>query len=127
MARGRGGGPQRPVRGFRPGKEPPQLRKQRARQQLPEDANWAQKRLVDVLSERTPQEARRMLRRWRMVMLTVTIVLLVLGSVVYTWSIAAGVVVHVLALAALFLWIRLLRQRKSFETMADQLGGPRRR
>jgi Flp pilus assembly protein TadB len=123
MARGRGGRPSQQIRGFRPGKEPPQLRKQRAREQLPEDANWAQKRLAETMAGQSPEETRAMMRKWRIAMLAITIVLVVLGAALYLWSLAAGIVVHVLAAAAFFFWFRLHRQRQGFEAMADQISG----
>jgi Flp pilus assembly protein TadB len=127
MARGRGGrGQQRPVRGFRPGKEPPQIRKQRAREQIGDDANWAQKRLVDALAERSPAEARAMMRRWRVALLAVAIGLVLLGAALYIWSLVAGIIVHVLAVVVLFFWLRLHRQRKDFEAMANLVSGGRR-
>lgn len=128
MARGRGGrGQQRPVRGFRPGKEPPQIRKQRAREQIGDDASWAQKRLVDALAERSPDEARAMMRRWRVALLAVAIGLVVLGAVLYVWSLVAGIIVHVLAVVVFFFWLRLHRQRKDFEAMANLVSGGRRK
>jgi Flp pilus assembly protein TadB len=128
MARGRSGRGQQPqIRGFRPGKEPAHLRKQRAQQQLGPDANWAQKRLVDVLAERSPEEARAMMRRWRMVLLVGVIVLALLGAALYAWSLVAGIIVHVLAAALFLFWIQLRRKRRDFETMADLVSGRRPR
>lgn len=127
MARGRGGRGQQPMRGFRPGKEPPHLRKQRAQQQLGPDANWAQKRLVDVLAERSPDQARAMMRRWRMALLAAVIALVVLGGLLYLWSVTAGIVVHLLAAVLLALWIQLRRKRRDFEAMADLVSGRRTR
>jgi Flp pilus assembly protein TadB len=128
MARGRRGqGHQRPVRGFRPGKEPAQLRKQRAKQQLGADANWAQKRLVESLAERSPEDARAMMRRWRMALLAVAVVLAVLGLVLYFWSIVAGIVVHIVAMAVFLFWFQLRRKRSDFEALADLVSGRRGR
>ncbi len=128
MARGRGRGQQRPVRGFRPGKEPPQLRKQRARQQLGGDANWAQKQLVDALADRSPAEARTLIRRWQAGILSAAILLVVLGVVLYMWSIVAGVVFHVIAIALFVLWLQLRRKQKDFEAMAELVsGGPKKK
>jgi Flp pilus assembly protein TadB len=128
MARSRRGrGQQQPIRGFRPGKEPSHLRKQRARAQLGPDANWAQKQLVDVLADRTPEEARRMLRRWRLVVLTAAILMAVVGALLYGWSLIAGIVVHVLAAGLLLLWLQLRRKQRDFEAMADLVSGRRRR
>lgn len=126
MARGqRGRGQQRPIKGFRPGKEPPQLRKQRAKQQLGGEPNWAQERLIESLADRSPEEARRMMRRWRLALLAVAILLAVVGALLYGWSIVAGVVVHVIALALLLLWLQLGRKQKDFEAMADLVSGRR--
>jgi Flp pilus assembly protein TadB len=128
MARGRRGhGHQQPVRGFRPGKEPAQLRKQRAKQQLGADANWAQKRLVESLAERSPEEARAMMRRWRMALLAVAVVLAILGLALYFWSIVAGIVVHIIAAAVLLFWLQLRRKRGDFEALADMVSGRRSR
>jgi Flp pilus assembly protein TadB len=128
MARGRRGrGQQQPIRGFRPGKEPAHLRKQRAKQQLGPDANWAQKRLVDALADRTPDEARAMMRRWRMAILIGVMVLAVVGALLYAWSIIAAVVVHLLAVGLFLFWVQLRRKRRDFETMADLVSGRRRK
>jgi Flp pilus assembly protein TadB len=126
MARGRRGrGHQQPVRGFRPGKEPAQLRKQRA--QLGSDANWAQKQLVDVLADRTPEQARRMMGRWRLALLAAVIVLILLGALLYLWSVVAGVIVHVLAAVVLAFWFQLRRKQSDFEALADMVSGRRGR
>lgn len=127
MARhGRGRGPQRPIKGFRPGKEPPQLRKLRAREQFG-DVTPTQERLIEVFAERSPDEARVLIRRWRIGLLAGAVVLAVLGALLYGWSIIAGVVVHVLAAVVLFLWWRLHRQRAALEAMADVVSGPGKR
>ena len=126
MAKGQGGGgPQRPLRGFRPGREPAQLRKQRARQQLGGEANWAQKQLIDALSDRSPREARTMLQRWQRVLLVAAIVTAVAGALLYMWSVVAGILVHLLAIAAFLLWFQLRRNRANFEAMADLVGDRR--
>lgn len=122
MARGPGGGPQRPIKGFRPGKEPPQLRKQRAKQQLG-DMNAAQERLVELFASRTPDESRALMRRWRIGLLTAAIVLAVAGVPAYAWSVIAGVVLHVLAAAVAVVWWRLWRQREGLEAMAEAVSG----
>lgn len=128
MARGRRGrGHRQPVRGFRPGKEPAQLRKQRAQAQLGSDANWAQKQLVDVLADRTPEQARRMMRRWRVALLAAVIVLVLVGALLYLWSVVAGVIVHVLAAVVLAFWFQLRRKQSDFEALADMVSGRRGR
>lgn len=128
MARhGRGSGPRRPVKGFRPGKEPPQLKKQRAKQQFG-DVSAAQERLIELFAERSPEESRALMRRWRIALLAGAVVLAILGAVLYGWSVIAGVLIHILAAAALFLWWRLHRQRDDLEAMADAVsGGGKRR
>lgn len=126
MARGRRGrGHQQPVRGFRPGKEPAQLRRQRAQAQLGGDANWAQKQLVDVLADRTPEQARRMMRRWRVALLAAVIALVFVGALLYRWSVVAGVIVHVLAAVVLLFWFQLRRKQSDFEALADMVSGRR--
>ncbi|HWV57886.1 MAG TPA: hypothetical protein VNZ57_10570 [Longimicrobiales bacterium] len=120
-------GQQPPIRGFRPGREPPQLRKQRVKQQLGPDASWAQKQLVDAIASRSPEESRRMMSRWLTTVLAVAIALTVLGLPLYLWWIPAGITVHVLAGAAFFLWYRLHRQREQFDAIVDLVSGRPRR
>jgi Flp pilus assembly protein TadB len=122
MGRRRGQGPQRQVKGFRPGKEPPRLRKQRAKQQFGE-MNAAQERLVEFFAERSPDEARALMGRWRLALLLGAILLGVAGAALYSWSTVAGIIVHVLAVIVLVLWWQIRRQREALETMADQVGG----
>ena len=122
MARGRGQGPQRPVKGFRPGKEPPELKKRRARQELG-DMNAAQERLVDLFAERSPDEARGLIRRWRIGLLAATIALAALAVALFFWSAIAGVIAAILAVVAFFLWWRLHRQQEAFDAMADVVSG----
>lgn len=115
---------QRPIRGFRPGKEPPQLKKRRAREQFGE-VGAAQERLIELFAERSPQESRALLRRWRIGLLAGALVLAVLAVVLYAWTVVATVVAGVLAVVVLFLWWRLHRQKEQFEAMADAVsGGP---
>ncbi|HUG41099.1 MAG TPA: hypothetical protein VMM12_11470 [Longimicrobiales bacterium] len=126
MARqGRGPGPQQPIKGFRPGKEPPRLRTQRAKQQFG-DLSPTQERLVEVFAERTPEEARRLIRRWRIGLLAGAIALASLAAVLFAWSAIAGVVVGILAVVGLFLWWRLRRQSGDLEAMADAITGQRK-
>lgn len=130
MARqGKGQGSQRPVKGFRPGKEPPQIRKQRAKQQFGE-VSASQERLIELFAERSPEEARSLMRRWRVGFLVGGITVAVLGAVLYVWSLVAAVVVEVIALVLLVLWWRLRRQRDALEAMANAVSGkgkPRRK
>jgi Flp pilus assembly protein TadB len=121
MARQSKGPQRRPVKGFRPGKEPPQLRKQAVRQQMGE-MTAAQNRLADIFTSRSPAEGRALMRRWRIGMLVGGVVLLVGGVLLYAWSLVAAVVVQGLALVPLFLAWRLTRQKASLDAMADALG-----
>lgn len=118
----RRGGPQPPVPGFRPGKEPPHLRKQRAKQRFG-DVSPTQERLIELFAERTPEESRRLIRRWLIGSLIGAIVLAVLGVVVAIWSIIAGAIVLIVAAALLAVWWRLRRQRADLETLADAVSG----
>ena len=124
MARRRGQGPRQPIRGFRPGKEPPQLRKQRAKEQFG-DLSPTQERLVEVFAERTPEQSRGLIRRWRLGLLIGAIVLAVLAAGLIAWSWIAGTIVGILAVVVFFLWWRLHRQSQALETMADAISGPK--
>jgi Flp pilus assembly protein TadB len=124
MARGnRRSGPQRPMPGFRPGKEPPKLRKQRAMQQLGGEVSGSQQRLMELFADRTPQEARALIRRWWVGLLAAAILLAVLGGVLYLWSTVAGILVHVVAGGVLFLWWQVHRKRGDLEAVADMVSG----
>ena len=125
MARGRGQGPQRPIKGFRPGKEPPELRKRRAQEQFGE-LSGAQRQLVDLFATRTPEESRALIRRWTVGLLAAAVVLLAAAIALFLWSTVAGTVVGVLAVILLVLWWRIRSQRAALETMADTVGGPGR-
>lgn len=111
------------IPGFRPGKEPGALRKKRAKARLGEDASWAQKKMIDAVGDRRPDEVRAMVKRWARVLLAAVVVLAVLGALLYAWSVVAGVVVHLLALVLAFLWYRLRRQRGQLVEMAEWVRG----
>ena len=117
---------QRPMKGFRPGKEPPQLKKQRAKQQFGE-LSGTQERLVELFAERTPEESRALIRRWQVGMLAAAIALAVIAGVLALWSWIAAAVVGVLSAVVLGLWWRLRRQREAFEEMADTVAGASRK
>lgn len=121
-----GQGPQRPVKGFRPGKEPPQLRRQQARQQLGK-VDPKQQRLIDMFADRTPAEARSMMRLWRGGLLGGAIVLAGLGALLFGWSVIAAAVLLVIAVVLLVVWYRLHAQREALEALADMVGGPKGR
>lgn len=116
-----GGGGQRPIKGFRPGKEPPHLKKQRAKAQLGRDASWAQKQAVEAVAGRSPQEVEAMVRRWTVIALMVAILLVVGGVFLYAWSTVAGVIVHVLALALFFLVFRIRKHGQGLVDVARSL------
>jgi Flp pilus assembly protein TadB len=123
MARhGRGGGRRRPVKGFRPGKEPPQIRKRIAMQQYGE-VSGTQERLIEMFSQRSPEAAKRMMARWRVGLLAGAVALVLIGAGLYLWSLVAGLVVHALAVVVFFLWWRLHKQRETLDTMADTVAG----
>lgn len=124
--RGKGRG-RPPVKGFRPGKEPPELRKRRAKAQLGSDASWAQKQMVETVGDRSPQEVQVMLKRWTTVLLVAAVVLAIVGALLYGWSIYAGIAVHLLTLVVLFLWFRIRKQGANLIAMAESIGGGRRK
>lgn len=116
-------GPQPQIRGFRPGKEPAHLRKQRARQQMVGDVSGAQEKLMDLFAEKGPEESRALIRRWQLGLLIGALVLAILGAALYFWAVTAGVVVHVLAAGVLFLWWQVRRKQKDLEAVADLVAG----
>lgn len=122
MARGRGQGPQRPVKGFRPGKEPPELRKRRAKEQFGE-VNAMQERLIELFAERSPEQAKALVRRWMIGMVTAAAVLAVAAVLLATWSTVVAVVVGGLAVVLLVLGLRIRSQRADLEAMADTVSG----
>jgi Flp pilus assembly protein TadB len=123
MARhGRGGGRQGPAKGFRPGKEPPQIRKRIAMQQYGE-VSATQERLIEMFAQRSPEAAKRMMARWRTGLLAGAVALVLIGAGLYLWTVVAGLIVHVLAVVAFFLWWRLRRQRETLDAMADTVAG----
>lgn len=121
MARRGRGGRERPMKGFRPGKEPPQLRKQRARKQLG-DVSASQERLLELFASRTPAQSRALVRRWLIGLFAAGAALAAVGALLYGWSVPAGVAVHVLAAAVLVIAWRLHGQRETLGAMADLVG-----
>ena len=117
----RQGGPQPHVPGFRPGKEPPRLRQQQMKQQFG-NATPSQRRMLEVFSGRTPEQGRALIRRWLMGALVAAIVLGVLAGLLMTWSVWVGAIVLILAVALLWVWFRLRKQRAEFEQLADMVG-----
>ncbi len=120
-AGGGGGGSQGPVKGFRPGKAPPELKRQQARSQLGGDAGWAQKQAVDAVAGRSPEEVQAMVRKWMVAFLVVGVLLAVAGAFLYQWSVVAGVIVHVVTAALLVLGYRLRKQGHRLVEMSESL------
>ena len=120
-AKKRGHGPQRPVKGFRPGKEPAHLKRQRAKAELGKDASWAQKQTVEAIAGRSRDEVRVMVRRWSLGMTLAGVLLVVLGGFLYSWTWVAGAVVHVVAGVLFVLAYRVRKQGPGLEQMADSL------
>jgi len=114
-------GPRPQVKGFRPGKEPAHLKKQRAKAELGSRASWAQKAAVDAVAGRSPQEVRAMVRRWRLALIVGAVALGVGGAFLYAWSVPAGVAVHVLAATAAVLAWRVQRSAQGLEDMSRSL------
>ncbi len=121
-AKKRGRGPrggQRPVRGFRPGKEPAHLKKQRAQAQLGSEASWLQKQTVEAIAGRSPGEVRAMVRRWSLGLIAGAVLLALLGIFLFAWTLVAGLVVQVLSVVLLFLAYRLRKQGPGLVDMAE--------
>lgn len=106
--RPRGGQP--PARGFRPGKEPAHLKKQRAKGRLGSDASWLQKQTVEAIAGRSPGEVQTMVRKWSLGLIVGAVLLALLGIFLFTWNLVAGVVVQVLSVVLFFLAYRLRKQ-----------------
>lgn len=118
---GRQRGGQQPVRGFRPGKEPAHLKKQRAKAMLGSDASWLQKQTVEAIAGRSPGEVGAMVRRWSLALIAGAVVLALLGALLFAWNLVAGVIVEVLAVVLLFLAYRLRNQGSGLVDVAQSL------
>lgn len=79
---------------------------------------------MEILADRSPEEARGLLRRWRLGLLTGGIILAVIGGFLFVWSLVAGIVVEILAVVALVFWWRIRGQRQAFEAMVDAVSRP---
>ena len=120
MAAKRRGGPQQ-MKGFRPGKEPAHLKKRMAKAQLGNDATWAQKKAVDAFAGQSPQDVKKMVQKWSMILFVGAVLLAVGGFFLYGWAIAAGVTVHVLSAVMLFLGYRIRKQGDGLAEIARSL------
>jgi len=123
-ARKRGGrqrGGQPSARGFRPGKEPTHLKKQRAKAHLGSDASWLQKQTMEAVAGRSPGEVRAMVQRWSLWLMAAAVLLAGVGVFTLTWNAWVGAVVFVLSIVLLFLGYRLRRQGSGLVDMAESL------
>ena len=118
---GRQRGGQPPARGFRPGKEPAHLKKQRAKAQLGSDASWVQKQTMEAVAGRSPGEVRAMVRKWSLGLIAGAVLFALLGIFLLARTLVAGVVVQVLAVVLLFLAYRLRKQGSGLVDMAESL------
>jgi hypothetical protein len=62
-----------------------------------------------------------MVDRWSLGALAGALLLTIVGAFLYRWAVPAGVVVHVLSAALLFLGFRLRKQGAALVEMADTL------
>ncbi len=112
---------QRPhVKGFRPGKAPPKLKKKMMKQQLPE-MTATQERMLDLFADRSPEQSKKLIGRWVFWTMLGGIALTVLSLLAWQWSWIAGVPLTLLAGFTFFSHIRLRAQRKDLEEMAEQV------
>lgn len=118
---GRRRGSQPAARGFRPGKEPVHLKKQRAKARLASDASWLQKQTVEAVAGRSPAEVGAMVRKWSVGLIGGAVLLAVLGTVLLAWTVVAGVVALVFAVVLLFLAYRVRKQGSGLVEMAQSL------
>ncbi|MFG0304661.1 MAG: hypothetical protein ACF8Q5_00455 [Phycisphaerales bacterium JB040] len=113
------------MKGFRPGKQPKGMTKQALKRQMPE-MNRAQERMVDLFMDKSPEEAKKILARWRRTALAAGIVLSLLAVLAGSWNLIAGVVVGLLAAIVFFAYLRMKAQRPQLEALADQVSRAKR-
>jgi hypothetical protein len=92
-----------------------------AKARLGDDASWLQKQTVDAVVGRSPQEVRTMVRKWKWGLVAAAVLLALLGVFLYAWSLAAGVVAHVLTVGLLFLAYRVGKQGQALAELAQSL------
>jgi len=126
MGRRRGQGPQQSMKGFRPGKEPPEFRKAHAKKQFG-DLSAGQERMVELFAERSPEESRKLISQWNTRALTAGVLLSVLTVLAWMWTWIAGAVLGVLAGVVFFLYFRLRAQTAQLQQMADTVAQVTRR
>ncbi len=113
-------GQQQQVKGFRPGKQPKPLTKQQLKKQMP-NMSAAQERMVDLFADKSPEESKKVLARWRMIALAVGVFFSILAVIIGSWNLFAGGAVGLAAAVAFFAWLRMRAQRGQLEEMADQI------
>lgn len=121
MASKKRGGRQAPVKGFRPGKAPVHLKKQRARAQLGKDASWVQKQAVEAVAGRSPQDVQKMMKTWGLGLIAGALLFAVGGVFLYAWASVAGIVVHVISAILFFLAYRVRKHGSGMVEMAEAL------
>ncbi|TVP55686.1 MAG: hypothetical protein EA351_10115 [Gemmatimonadales bacterium] len=97
------------------------MKKQRARAQLPDNASWAQKQMVEAMAGQDPEKLQRSLHRWSIGLLIAAIVLGVGGLFLYGWNLFAGFAAHLVGAGMVFLWYRLRKQRQQLIDLAQAL------
>lgn len=112
------------MKGFRPGREPPELRKRQARQRFG-DLTRTQERLVELFAERTLEESRGLIRRWVVGLLVTALTLAIVAGLLALWSTIAALVAAALAAVCTGLWWRLRGQREALVEMAETVAGKR--
>ncbi len=116
------GGDRQPIKGFRPGKEPPHLRRKQAKDQLGKDASASQQKIIDLVAHRTPDEVHAMVTRWIWIASTFGVLNLVMGYFLFGWHWLAGGGAIVLAVVLFVLAFRMRGQRKNFVQIAEMVG-----
>ena len=91
------------------------------------EMNAAQERMLDLFADRTPEQSKKLLGRWRLWSFVGGALLSLLSVFAWTWHWIAGAVVGLLAAAVFFVHLRMRSQRASLEAMADMAAGGRRK
>lgn len=121
MAAKRRGGQQPQMKGFRPGKEPPHLKKKFAKAQLGADASWSQKQAVDLVAGRSPQEVQAMVQKWSFGLFAAAGVFGIGGIFLYGLAVPAGVAAHIVAAVLLALGYRIRTSGQGLVELAESL------
>ena len=117
---GRRGG-QLAAKGFRPGKEPVQLKKQRAKARLGSDASWLEKQTMEAVAGRSPGEVQAMVQKGSLWLSAIALAFAVAGGFLLTWNVWVGAVVLGVSVVLFFLAYRLRKQGSGLVNMAESL------